>query len=259
MKMIRSLRFATFLVLGGFFLNTANAEQLVGVTDFSQRIKLTFNDPGVIEKVHIYQGQVVSRGDLLISLDTRILSSKVARTKAILSSLAPALQQKLTELDKANELYDRDSLARVDLENAEHDHKIAKARYDSAQADVDIAKLQLQSAGLLAPINGMIIGLNAHPGESIDNSSLYRTLIELADHTKMIAVTQVSSEIWHRRIENKNAQVTYRGKEYSGSVTYVAQERIEEANGIPGFEVRVLFSTNGDIPANMPVTIEIQE
>ena len=251
--------FGGLLLLMTLFSASSFAETLVGVTDFAGRMHLTFPQVGVVNKIHVRQGQSVKQGQVLISLDSRIAAAKVAGAEARLNSFAPILQQKLTELDKANELYDRDSLARVDLDNAEHAYQIAKADYDAARANLDVVTLQLQQAQLLAPIDGLVIGLNAHQGQVIDVTNSYQTLVELINPEQMIAKALVSDEVWHRGITNKSATVRYQGKDYPGTVIYVGRERIEKVNGKSAFEIRVLFSTSGDIPANIIVTIEIQE
>ncbi len=57
----------------------------------------------------------------------------------------------------------------------------------------------------------------------------------------------------------KNARIIYRNKFYPREVIAVGYDQIKPGGTSAAFELRVLFVASGEIPANMPVTIQIQD
>ena len=243
------------------FLITAQVQavQLSGVTDFSARASLAFSESGMIQQIEAKPGDRVEKNESLASLNPLIFRNSLLKFRAVSNTLKPLLEQKSSELDKANELFDRDALARVELEVAEQQYTIAKANLDAALADVQIAEYRLSQSELRAPFAGLVTRVDAVVGEYYDRESHHRTLIEVVNNQQMVATAFINSDLWHSDLNNRFAKVKYRGSEYSGAVVYVSDERKEQNGAVPAFELKVLFTANGDIPANMPVTIDIQE
>jgi len=57
----------------------------------------------------------------------------------------------------------------------------------------------------------------------------------------------------------KSAQLKYRGNSYRGKAGALDFPRDVDANASDGFKLRVFFVASDNNPANMPVTIDIQE
>ncbi len=86
-----------------------------GQTEFAQRLALNSSISGRVKVINVAVGQQVAAGEVLLSLVTTGLQANAAIAAARVNSLAPALDRMLAEMEKAQELFDRDSLALVDL------------------------------------------------------------------------------------------------------------------------------------------------
>jgi len=61
------------------------------------------------------------------------------------------------ELERAEELYDRDSLSQVALKTAENVLTEADGAYQVAIADKVLAEYQLKNAAITSPFNGQVL------------------------------------------------------------------------------------------------------
>jgi HlyD family secretion protein len=108
---------------------------------------LAFPLSGVVKTVEIEAGDSVKAGDTLATLDTTILEAKVKDAEAAV----------VTEQTQVAYLVRTGS----DNERLE----AAKADVERAQATVEIAKVQLAQATLVAPIDGTIATVDISPAE----------------------------------------------------------------------------------------------
>ncbi len=247
------------IILAVLFSGSALALQLEGHTDFAQRLSLNLGISGYVAEVFVVSGQSVKRGERLLSLDQRRFQVALKRAQAMVETRIPAQSQMLTELEKAQELYDRDSLALVELQLAENNLKLAEGELDMVQADLNEAQLDVDQSSLHAPLDGLVLHLHTHKNRYINTLVVNQTLVTLVDNQRMLAITGLTTEQWNPELVGKPARVNFRGKSYTGKVIKVANELGQQNPGQGLYELQVLFVASGEIPANMPVTIEIQE
>lgn len=123
---------------------TASAE-VVPVT----HVKLAFPLTGVVKSVDVQEGDQVAAGQILATLDTAILESKVKEAEANLV----VAQTQVTYL------------RRVKTPNEQIERAIAEV--DRAQAVLDAAKATLEQAVLKSPIAGTVVMVDTSPGETV--------------------------------------------------------------------------------------------
>jgi len=247
------------IILAVLFSSNVLALQLEGHTDFAQRLLLNLGESGYVAEVLVTSGQSVKQGERLLSLDQRRFQAALKRAQAMVKTRTPTHSQMLTELEKAQELYDRDSLALVDLQQAENNLKLAEGELDMAQADLNEAQLDLKQSSLHAPIDGLVLHLHTHKNRYINTQVVDHTLVTLVDNQNMVAIAGLTVEQWKPELVGKSARVDFRGITYTGKVIKVANDMKRQSPDQGWYELQVLFVASGEIPANMPVTIDIQE
>ncbi|ALM90747.1 MULTISPECIES: efflux RND transporter periplasmic adaptor subunit [Alteromonas] len=105
---------------------------------------------GIIEQIVVEEGDYVEKGQILAQLDKRRYELNLAKAKADLTGLE-------RELDKVNKVYSK-NLISVDT------YDKLTAQYESAQASVHLAELDLKETTITAPISGFIASRNAKVG-----------------------------------------------------------------------------------------------
>ncbi len=235
------------------------ALELNGFTRFGDRVTLNAATAGIIARVAVKPGQRVSRGDLLLQLDDRPQRARLKRARALAERLKPQLQTAELEFERAQELYDRDSLSTVALHNAEGKLAEARGAYEVALAEQKLAGYELERTRLKAPLTARVLDIHARKGQFVNPQVELSPLLTLVESRRMQAVATLGSEQWAQDLIGREAQVIYRGQRYPGRVEGLGLQRIQNGSGLSGYEVRIVFDTGQLIPADMPVRIEIAE
>lgn len=241
-----------------FFATPLLAVELKGRTDFSKLYSLNSAVSGIVSDVYVSPGQVVKRDDILLKLDGRPFQARVAAAKAIVTIRKPVRDQMLTELERAQELYDRNSLARVVLQNAENNLQIAEGELAEAEAKLQLASYEFSQSRVSAPDDLLVLDVNTHTNQYINTEVSDQPLMVLANHYEMLAIAYLGPDQWNAGLVGKPAQIDYLGRKFRGKVINLEYRRRAQSNSLDGFELRVKFVASGEIPANMPVTIDIQ-
>jgi RND family efflux transporter MFP subunit len=257
--MVKQILKIIFLCSNVVYLSSVQALTLNGFTEFSSMVKINARTAGLVQTVEVKNGQEIRRGDMLFKLDATPYLAQYERAKAVANSLQPALNTAQLELDRAQELFDRDSLSQVELSNAQNKVAAADGAYKAAQADISFTRYQLQLAQVKSPMNARVIDVNTIKGQYVDPSVDSSALITLVSANSMNVVAVLNSDQWSPNLLNKKAKVSYRGKVYQGKVTELGYQRVQQSGGLPAYEVRIVFSTQDMIPAEMPVSIEIKD
>jgi len=185
----------------------ALAIELDGQTEFGSISSLNSSISSRVTEIRVVSGQRVARGDLLLLLDDTTLQADLDHAKAQVDSLLPTLDKMQTELDKAQELYDRDSLARVELEHAEQNFAIASARLAAAEARLVKARHLLSQTELRTPIDGIVLSVDAAPGQYVNTRVSDPVLITVADNRTMRIASLLPLENWKQELIGKPASV----------------------------------------------------
>lgn len=236
-----------------------SALSLNGTTRYASIVEISARVAGVVEKVRVRPGQRVTQGDELVELDATPYRARLAKAGARVKQLQPALISAELELERAFELYDRDSLSQIEMKNAENKAAAAQGAVAQAEAEVDLANYELRQARLEAPITGRVMAVHARQGQYVNPDVALSPLITLVDSRRMLAVAVLNTDQWQANLVGKKATVMIRGKKYLAQVARIGYQRIQKADGLPAYEIALSFSTSELLPADMPVSIEIQE
>jgi len=136
---------------------------------------------GKVTEVLIEEGMKVQEGQVLARLDDTNVKASLAVAEAQLESTRTAvseteaqLKQSEQEFRRTTELARQNIASAADLDRAEADAKMLRARLDRLQRDVTVAdrqvalwKQQLDDTIIRAPFSGVITTKDAQPGEMI--------------------------------------------------------------------------------------------
>ncbi len=174
-------RMATCL-LGICVSVAAVAADVPAVVGWSQKVELGTLVSGVVGEVHVRPGQIVSKGDELISLDGRSFSGQVNRRLAAYKYAKAALEEAEREDERAVELYDRTVLSDFERNQALIALHSARARAEAAHVDLIEARLELERSVVRAPFDGIVLAVNVSPGQTVVSEWQSQPLVTLADN-----------------------------------------------------------------------------
>lgn len=119
---------------------------------------------GLVTSVAVRDNQFVHRGDVLFTVDTEHYKTAVAQTKALVEQRKVELTMKLGQAKRRAEIDDQV----ISQENREDSSLIAtsaRAEYEAALAELDLAKLNLSRTVVRSPVDGWVSNLVVRPGD----------------------------------------------------------------------------------------------
>ncbi|RZN36036.1 HlyD family secretion protein [Bradyrhizobium sp. Leo121] len=132
---------------------------------------------GLVEEVLIKDNQAVRKGDVLLRLDPERFRLAVRQAEAVVASREAALERAASDRTRYERLSDgvisqqqRETVRAADLQ--------AKAAYNQALADLDVARLNLTRSEIRAPVNGHVTNFDLRPGSYLPAGRGITALIE---------------------------------------------------------------------------------
>jgi HlyD family secretion protein len=149
---------------------------------------------GIISKLYADFNSIVKAGDIIAQIDPQFLDQAVKNSQANYDRLQAQYNQSERTYERTKTLYDKqlESQSNYDaaLANAEGD----KASLKQAQAQLDLAKLNLQYATIYAPINGVVINRQVSVGQTVAASFSSPTLFTIANDLSKMQVEATVDE-----------------------------------------------------------------
>ncbi len=155
---------------------------------------------GRIDTVNVDFNDRVRKGQVLAELDTEQLRARLqqseaqlAATRATVRQFEATLEQTRAKTTRTKELFERNTVARQDLEAAEADLLRATANLQKAEADTTLAAAQvssdrtsLQKARILSPIDGIVLDRRVEPGQAVAATMQTPVLFTLASDLRQM-------------------------------------------------------------------------
>ncbi len=181
-----------------------------------QTVNVLSKVQGMVESVHMEQGDIVKNGDILLKLDSKEFDIALKQAEADLLSAKASLNE--AELQRAEnqykrikELYEKDLSSPQELEQQEALFLQAKSNYESQQARIlslsanyERARLNLSYTTIRSPIAGVISRRFVNKGELLSPSS---PVCEIVNISKLYARIYVSEKFIHYLDRNKEVEV----------------------------------------------------
>ena len=130
-----------------------NPFQIQGLVESNQNVMVSPEVPANVVKIHVREGQRVSKGQLIASLDGSVASAQI-------SELENALTLAETNYKKQERLWNQKI-------GSEMQYLQAKNSYENLQKSLQTARTQLGKYSLRAPITGTVDAIMANPGELV--------------------------------------------------------------------------------------------
>lgn len=202
---------------------------------------------GEVLAVHVEEGQVVHKGDLLYE----ILDTEYARNVSLawVALKEAQLRAENAEVDRQR---NEAALNTRGISPAEYD--VVKRQVELAQINIDSARIQLQSAQdqldytkIMAPIDGVVIVRNVEPGEVVTagvtatvNGEAQLTIAQMDRLLLEIDLNQVDVAKVKKDQQARILLDAYPGVEVPGLVSQIAASgHTDNTRGIDVFTVKV--------------------
>lgn len=161
---------------------------------------------GAIRRIHIQPGEAVRKGQLLVEIDPSVQQAKVDADRAALASLHAQLDEQQAQRELAQQQSQRQqrmaaegSTRDEDVQTAVANLRIAQARIANLRAQIEGAQstlkgdeAQLGYTRIFAPMDGVVVSLDAREGQTLNATYQTPTILRIADLSSMTVWTEVS-------------------------------------------------------------------
>lgn len=124
-----------------------------------------------IDKITVRAGDVVKKGDVLITLEQQDLAAKVIEANEQVKAMQARHTESQQNYQRAEALFSKQIVSQFDLDKSKADYQSIIAELTAAKQNLAQAKTTLSYATLRAPINGKIVDRFAEPGNTAQAGS----------------------------------------------------------------------------------------
>jgi membrane fusion protein, multidrug efflux system len=151
----------------------------VGTTDGLVNAKIRAQVTGYLRKQHFREGASVKEGDLLFEIDPRKFQASLDQATGELKRAQA--QRAKTELDvERNEpLAKEGAISQKEFQDSVQLHRVAQASVESALAQLEQAKLNLEWTKVIAPIDGVVGIAKAQIGDLVNSNDELTSMSQL--------------------------------------------------------------------------------
>lgn len=198
------MRTLLLLMLLGFNLSYAIELDLSGAVISDNQKMITSRYMGIVKKMHVAEGDIVKKGQLLYEIDSKEIDSKKEQVNLAISQAELALQMNknqysnlLLNLSRYRRLFNKGMVSKYELENLELGAtnmedmiEIAKKQVAQAEAMKKEVLNQYNYLKLRAPNSGVIIAkklsvgemaIPGMPGVILTDLSKLRIIVEISE------------------------------------------------------------------------------
>jgi multidrug efflux system membrane fusion protein len=109
---------------------------------------------GRITQIHFRDGQELSKGDLLFTIDPRPYQAQLHQADATLAQQRAALEFARLQLNRAAGLVTEKAIPQEEYDTRKNAVQVGEAQVQQSQAAVEAARLNLEYTAIRSPING---------------------------------------------------------------------------------------------------------
>lgn len=171
--------------------------KIEGKTDIAIRPQVS----GFITKVHVDEGQKVSKGQVLFTIDQVQYQAAVDNAQAAVNSAQTAVSTAQMTADTKRQLFEKNIISAYDNQLAQNNLATAKAALSQAQAALTQAKKNLSYTVVTAPSSGVVGSIPNREG-SLASPSSVEPLTTVSDNSKVYAYFSLTEKDLLEMTEN---------------------------------------------------------
>ena len=206
--------------------NNNNSIDVSGQVEAGTSANISTKVMGYITKMNVKVGDNVSRGQLLVTINSDDIAAKKAQTNSMVIEAEAAYKSAQKDLERFTNLYKQQSASAKELDNITLQYNIAKSRVESAKQMSNEVSSLFNYTNLTAPFSGTITQKNAEAGSMATPGMPLLILEQKGSYQISVAVPENAIAQVH---QNADATVSI------GSINKILKGRVTQINQSSSF------------------------
>jgi RND family efflux transporter MFP subunit len=239
-------RFLTLFFIGVIVFHPAlaSASSFDATVHWARKTELSTPVSGIVDVVHVVPGARVANGQALVVLKQDPFQVKVDEAEAVVAHRRADLREVDRDHQQAKELYERQVLSTVELENAKLKLTRTQAELKRVKARLAQSKIDLVNSRIVAPFDALVLEVRVQPGQTVIHTQEASPMVILAARGEYAAHVRLSADAVTTLRLDQEASVTVSGNRYAGKIGSIGLQPSAEKSGEAKYEVRVLFTVS---------------
>jgi RND family efflux transporter MFP subunit len=213
-----------FPVASPLLTDTAYFTEYVADIHSIQNIELRAKVDGYLEAIHVDEGERVTKGQLLFSINSQAFRQELSKAQATLTSTLAEAKAAEVELKSATVLAEKSVISQTQVELAQAKYEALLAKIEEARAQQANATLELSYTQIRAPFNGIINRIPNRAGSLVETGTLLTTI---SNNTEVFAYFNLSEKDYLDYMATASTQPTAITLLLANGATYPHQGKIE--------------------------------
>ena len=239
--------------------------EAAGVIEPEITVEVKSKASGEILAIHADTGDVVEEGFLLVEVDKRTPSNRLAEAEASLVAARARRAIAETQMERSKTLFETGTLTETDYEQSQLEYANSEAQVIGSEVALENARIAMDDTDVRAPITGTIILKNVEQGTVISSPtqdvSGGTILMQMADLTAVQVRTLVDETDIGKIRPGMTTRVTvaaYPNQPFEGEVLKIEPQAIVEQN-VTMFAVLIRLENRGGLlKPGMNAEVDIQ-
>ncbi len=179
---------------------------------------------GSIKKIHIEEGSIVEKGQLLIEIDDRTYALEVNETEALLRESIARLENARSTLNRMTSLFEEGIIGQHDFDEATTQVALYRASVERLESSLLRSKKALNDTKVRSPIDGIINQKLVSTGEYVKVGSELVNILEINPLKLSFTLPEVNSGKINTDQTVSVKTRAYPDKEYEGKIYFISPE-----------------------------------
>ena len=198
----------------------------------AHKIELAARVIGRVAWIGVEMADKVTKGQVLVQLEDEDYKAHVAQQQGQLDNAKAKLMQTEADWKRAENLGPSEALAQQQYDQYKADYAAAKANVAVAQAQLDLAALDLKDTTIRAPLDATVLDRNVEIGEFVTNGFVAEGgskgyVVSLADLNDLRVDLDISQNDFAKISAHQSCWITtdaYPDRKYAGTVDLISPE-----------------------------------
>lgn len=211
---------------------------------------------GVVTQIPVQPGEQVEKSTVLLRLDRKPFSDKLAAAVAARSGWVRAAAEAKRDAERTQQLYDRTVASESERQDALIKQEQAQARLNEARAKVDLRQWELGRTTLTAPYPARVLSVDTAVGETVSSELNAPVLLRIARSDQMLAEADASPGLAAKLTLGKKMNVLVGQSSIQGTLVGIISGPQNNQNTAVNYRLQVQIKPQKGWIAGLPAKIE---